>query len=90
MREETSKRSFVWKYIPPGAPFMDGAWERLVSKLLTHVSVQIEDNEALTPNHFLVGGSGRVQIPRSFTDTDLDSRQHWRCAQRFADQFRDK
>ncbi|GBP33698.1 hypothetical protein EVAR_17024_1 [Eumeta japonica] len=95
MREETSKRSIVWKYIPLGAPFMGGARERLVrsvktalynvlheqhpheetlhtllceaeytlnSRSLTHVSVQIEDDEALTPNRFLSGGSGRAQI----------------------------
>ncbi|GBP71675.1 hypothetical protein EVAR_8281_1 [Eumeta japonica] len=29
MREETSKRSIVWKCIPSGASFMGSAWERL-------------------------------------------------------------
>ncbi|XP_075990323.1 uncharacterized protein LOC142985973 [Anticarsia gemmatalis] len=93
---EVSKRTISWRYIPPGAPFMGGAWERLVrsvkvaltvtlhernpteevlstllseaeytvnSRPLTHVSVSAEDPEALTPNHFLLGGPGRVPQP---------------------------
>lgn len=118
--EEAAKRTIAWRYIPPGAPFMGGAWERMVrsvktaltatlherhpteevlntllaeveytvnSRPLTHVSVSIEDPEALTPNHFLLGGPGRVPQPGTFTEQDAVSRSSWRAAQRLADVF---
>ncbi|GBP32508.1 hypothetical protein EVAR_23917_1 [Eumeta japonica] len=102
-KEETSKPSIVRKYIPPGAPFMAGVWDRLVTFLKTalynvlhkqhsheetlhrllceaeytvngrsstHMFAQIEDNEALTPNNFLLGGYGLVQTPGSFIDAE--------------------
>lgn len=118
--EEAAKRTIAWRYIPPGAPFMGGAWERMVrsvktalaatlherhpteevlttllaeveytvnSRPLTHVSVSAEDPEALTPNHFLLGGPGRVPQPGTFTEEDTISRSSWRAAQRLADIF---
>lgn len=118
--EEAAKKTISWRYIPPGAPFMGGAWERMVrsvknalaatlherhpteevlatllaeveytvnSRPLTHVSVNAEDPEALTPNHFLLGGPGRVPQPGTFTERDAASRSSWRAAQRLADIF---
>lgn len=118
--EEAAKRTISWRYIPPGAPFMGGAWERMVrsvktaltatlherhpseevlttllaeveytvnSRPLTHVSVSQEDPEALTPNHFLLGGPGRVPQLGTFTEQDTISRSSWRAAQRLADVF---
>ncbi|GBP90925.1 hypothetical protein EVAR_66269_1 [Eumeta japonica] len=118
--EEASEHLVRWRYIPPGAPFMGGAWERMVqsvkralttvlqeqhpreevlstllaeaeftvnSRPLTHVSVSAEDPEALTPNHFLLGGAARVPTPGAFVEADLNSRQQWRRAQRLADHF---
>lgn len=118
--EEASKKMIDWRFIPPGAPFMGGAWERMVksvktalavtlneqfpseevlhtllieaehtvnSRPLTHVSVNVEDPEALTPNHFLLGGSGRLTSPGEFDDSDLRLRASWRAAQRLADIF---
>ncbi|GBP53076.1 hypothetical protein EVAR_43362_1 [Eumeta japonica] len=46
-----------------------------------------DDPEALTPNHFLLGGPGRVPLPGSFSDSDTYGRQQWRHAQRLADLF---
>ncbi|CAK1583274.1 unnamed protein product [Parnassius mnemosyne] len=118
--EEAAKRTISWRYIPPGAPFMGGAWERMVrsvktaliatlherhpteevlttllveveytvnSRPLTHVSVSPEHPEALTPNHFLLGGPGRVPQLGTFTERDALSRSSWRAAQRLADTF---
>ncbi|CAK1602390.1 unnamed protein product [Parnassius mnemosyne] len=118
--EEAANRTISWRYIPPGAPFMGGAWERLVrsvktaliatlherhpteevlmtqlveveytvnSRPLTHVSVSSDDPEALTPNHFLLGGPGRVLQPGTFTEQDALLRSSWRAAQRLADIF---
>lgn len=119
-KEEASRRLIEWRFIPPGAPFMGGAWERLVrsvktalmttlherhppeevlqtllaeceytvnSRPLTHVSLHPEDPEALTPNHFLLGGPGGITAPTTTSDRDLDLRTSWRTSQRMADVF---
>ncbi|KAL0859420.1 hypothetical protein ABMA27_010599 [Loxostege sticticalis] len=118
--EEAKKKGISWRFIPPGAPFMGGAWERLVksvktalttvlhersptqevlmtllaeaeytvnSRPLTHVSVSPEDPEALTPNHFLLGGSALSPTFGTFDESDLIGRTHWRASQRLADLF---
>ncbi|GBP72748.1 hypothetical protein EVAR_75367_1 [Eumeta japonica] len=47
------------------------------SRSFTHVSVQIEDAEALTPNHFFcICIWARAVKLLGFTDDDLDKRQH--------------
>ncbi|XP_045445582.1 uncharacterized protein LOC123653632 [Melitaea cinxia] len=106
-----------WRFIPPGAPHMGGAWERLVRSVkaalsttlkekspkeevlqtllteaeysinarpLTHVPVDYEEEEALTPNHFLMGSS--TGLPRTGPCTEAD-RSIWRRSQAMADQF---
>ncbi|GBP50623.1 hypothetical protein EVAR_28813_1 [Eumeta japonica] len=88
-----------------GAPFMGGAWEKIVqllkralnimlhekypseevlitllaeiensvnSKSLTHVLSSPKDSEAITPNHFLLVGSSRIQTIRTFDDTNVE------------------
>lgn len=118
--EEAAKRTISWRFIPPGAPFMGGAWERMVrsvktaltatlhernpteevlstllaeaeytvnSRPLTHVSVSADDPEALTPNHLLLGGPGRVPTPGTFDERDTLTKDSWRAAQRLADMF---
>lgn len=122
LEHEASAKAIRWRFIPPGAPFMGGAWERLVrsvktalsvvlherapheevlatllaevehtinSRPLTNVTTDPDDPEALTPNHFLLGGPSRVPQPGVFTKEDEVgcSRTHWRQAQRFADLF---
>ncbi|GBP87040.1 hypothetical protein EVAR_65515_1 [Eumeta japonica] len=93
--QEASARAIDWRYIPPGAPFMGGAWERLVQSIKRALAVTLrempegraDDPEALTPNHFSLGGPGRVPLPGSFSDSDTYGRQQWRHAQRLADLF---
>lgn len=57
------------------------------SRPLTHVSVDLRDEEALTPNHFLIGASSGIAIPGCFEEADLKSRKQWRVAQCLADMF---
>lgn len=85
-----------WRFIPPGAPHMGGAWERMVrsikaalgnvysdeklddeslqtllveaeamvnSRPLTYLPLDSAEQEALTPNHFLLGSSSGVRQP---------------------------
>lgn len=57
------------------------------SRPLTHVSVECGDEEALTPNHFLLGSSNGSKPLGVFTDADLILRKNWRKTQLLADNF---
>ncbi|KAL0810972.1 hypothetical protein ABMA28_010266 [Loxostege sticticalis] len=117
--EEAAKRRITWRFIPPGAPFMGGAWERLVrtvktalaavldkptseevlatllaevemtvnSRPLTHVSLDPEEPEALTPNHFILLGPAHEPPMGETSPQDLQGRHTWRTSQRLADLF---
>lgn len=120
LTEAAEKEGFRWKFIPPGAPNMGGAWERMVrsvktalaavlgersppeevlhtlitevehtlnSRPLTHLSAEPGEEEALTPNHFLIGRSCGAAVLGRFDDADLVGRPSWKTAQRLADHF---
>lgn len=119
LASEAEKIGVRWTFIPPGAPNMGGAWERLVrsiktalnatlnerhpreevlhtllleaehivnSRPLTHLSENPEE-EALTPNHFLLGRSCGATRIGSFQDDELVGRHTWKTTQRLADHF---
>ncbi|CAB3248514.1 unnamed protein product [Arctia plantaginis] len=54
---------------------------------LSHVSVDVNSEESLTPNHFLLGSSSVIPQLGNFDDSDLFLRRQWRIAQRLADMF---
>lgn len=54
------------------------------SRPLTHVSVNADDPEALTPNHFLLGSSRGLPLIGPTTEAD---RRTWRATQALADMF---
>ena len=59
--------------------------ERLVnSRPLTEVSSDVDDLEALTPNHFIIGRGTLNFSPGVFVDKEMSSRKRWRQAQLFA------
>lgn len=116
--KEMASKGITWKYNPPAAPHMGGAWERLVrsiktilykispaqkftdeslrsglmevemiinSRPLTFVSLDSEDQEAITPNHFLLGSSSGV---KPFCSLDnIDYKFCLRQSEAFANQF---
>ena len=53
----------------------------LNSRPLTHVSIDPQDPEAITPNHFLIGKNSSNVPPDVFDERDLNSRKRWRQAQ---------
>ena len=57
------------------------------SRPLTYVAMDCATDEALTPNHFLIGTSSAVQPPGKFKNSDLCLRKHWRTAQVLAEMF---
>ena len=57
------------------------------SRPLTYVPLDFEDQESLTPNHFLLGTSSQYQPSGEFSDNDLCSRKKWRLAQRLSEHF---
>ncbi|XP_063534930.1 uncharacterized protein LOC134744912 [Cydia strobilella] len=54
---------------------------------LTHVSVEPGSDEALTPNHFLLGTSSSLPVLGCFDVNDLHLRKQWRKSQLLADMF---
>ncbi|GBP09122.1 hypothetical protein EVAR_77959_1 [Eumeta japonica] len=88
--EKADVRTITWKFIPPGAPNMGGAWERLVRSVktapLTEVDVEPAEAEGLTPNHFLIGRSCAAAAGH-FDDNVLLGPANWRTCQRLADHF---
>lgn len=118
MIEYTSK-SVKWTFIPPAAPHMGGAWERLVqsvkkvlmiilkerypsdeslrnllmeaekivnSRPLTHEPIELDRDEMLTPNHFLIGISTPDTMGQ-FDDSDLILSKQWKATQQLANHF---
>ena len=59
----------------------------LNSRPLTHVSVDPQDPEPVTPNHFLLGRSSPNLPPGTFDDKDLCARKRWRQAQVLTDHY---
>ncbi|XP_062535270.1 uncharacterized protein LOC134204460 [Armigeres subalbatus] len=111
-----------WRFNPPAAPHMGGAWERLVrtvkstletisvsrtpneetfqtlltevegiinSRPLTFVPLETEDDEALTPNHFLMLSSSGVVQPTQLPldDSGRKLRTNWDQIRSQLDEF---
>ncbi|XP_047024130.1 uncharacterized protein LOC124633081 [Helicoverpa zea] len=57
------------------------------SRPLTHVSVEPNTDETLTPNHFLLGSSSNLPTMGTFDESDTFLRKQWRIAQQLADSF---
>jgi hypothetical protein len=57
------------------------------SRPLNHVSLEDGSEEALTPNHLLIGRSSAMGPPTNFTEDDLILIKMWRRSQILADRF---
>jgi hypothetical protein len=54
---------------------------------LTHVAVDRDTQDCLTPNHFLLGESNGMLPPGRFDDSDEIGPKQWRLSQMLADHF---
>jgi len=57
---------------------------------LTHVSINPEDEEALTPNHFLIGRSSNMQSMGGIGNESKNPRELWKNMRALAHQFRER
>lgn len=57
------------------------------SRPLTFVAVETADDEALTPNHFLLGSSNGSKPIGTFTDSNVLLRKNWMMAQQYSNHF---
>ena len=57
------------------------------SRPLTHVSLDHNNDEALTPNHFLIGSSCGLITVGNYVKPNGCLRKQWKIAQQLADQF---
>lgn len=116
---EFASRNIKWSYIPPAAPHMGGAWERLVqsvkkvlkvilnerypkdeslrcflmeaekmvnSRPIVHEPVELDREEMLTPNHFLIGTSS-VDAVDALNTIELSMSKQWELSQTMANHF---
>lgn len=57
------------------------------SRPLTHVAVESNDAEALTPNHFLLCSTSGVKPPSCFNSDETVLRKNWKMSQQLASCF---
>jgi len=57
------------------------------SRPLTFVSLDHHDEDALTPNHLLLGSSSPSSPPAIFEKPDLCHKKQWRAVQKTVDHF---
>ncbi|XP_037931719.1 uncharacterized protein LOC119666509 [Teleopsis dalmanni] len=118
MQHKLAHQGIDWKFNPPAAPHMGGAWERLIrtiktvlyqispsqrftdeslrtallevemiinSRPLTYVSLDSEDEDPITPNHFLLGSANGL---KPFCDAKrIDPKMCLLQSEMFANQF---
>lgn len=116
---EFASTNTKWNFIPPAAPHMGGAWERLVqsvkkvlkiilnerypkdeslrcflmeaekivnSRPITHEPIELDREEMLTPNHFLIGTSS-VDAVDALSTIELSMSKQWIASQTMANHF---
>ncbi|XP_055528011.1 uncharacterized protein LOC129720559 [Wyeomyia smithii] len=121
LAQTSTNTTTQWKFNPPYAPHMGGAWERLVrsvkaalstllmhkkpndetlstvlieaesivnSRPLTYVPLDDAEQEAITPNHFLLLSTKGVNQPTTLpTDVRFALRSNWKLTQVMLDNF---
>ncbi|GBP82294.1 hypothetical protein EVAR_86648_1 [Eumeta japonica] len=73
MKKEADVRTITWKFIPPGAPNMGGAWERLVRSVKTALAATLRERspreEVL---HTLLLEAEHIVNSRPLTEVDVE------------------
>ncbi|GBP24674.1 hypothetical protein EVAR_15880_1 [Eumeta japonica] len=73
MKKEADVRTITWKFIPPGAPNMGGAWERLVRSIKTALAATLRERspreEVL---HTLLLEAEHIVNSRPLTEVDIE------------------
>ncbi|XP_055918553.1 uncharacterized protein LOC129950651 [Eupeodes corollae] len=95
IESEATSRGIEWIFNCPLNPSSGGCWERSVlieaenvinSRPLTDISLSTEDEEPLTPNHFLLGCVNSTQTPYP-PDEKVCLRKQWKIALNLKDRL---
>ena len=85
--DKVNKGSVNWDFKRSNNDGLTEIEHSVNSRPLTHVSVDPQDNEALTPNHFLIGSLSVELRLGNYEAQNICPHKQWRIAQAFADNF---
>ncbi|GBP97231.1 hypothetical protein EVAR_91849_1 [Eumeta japonica] len=70
--KEADVRTITWKFIPPGAPNMGGAWERLVRSIKTALAATLREEPSRRSSPHPAAEAEHIVNSRPLTEVDVE------------------